>query len=257
VTQAGSISFDRAADYYDETRSLPEDIAGRVTELISCHLGGRRALEIGVGTGRMAIPLAATGNEIFGIDLSLPMMAKLVKKAGGNSLVPVVQADATRLPFGDGTFQAGLIFHVLHLIPSWQDAVAELVRVLNRPGVLIVEVGEWRTGLYREIHDRFAAASGLEKRELGLGDFAELDEVMATAGAAGSDAGEVAGTIEVPAETLVSRLEQGLYSFTWRLTAEQLAQAGAAVRRWLNEEFGSDVVVPADLRVQLRRYDLP
>lgn len=45
-------------------------------------------LEIGVGTGRIALPLAEAGAEIFGIDLSVPMMTKLSEKDTGRRACP-------------------------------------------------------------------------------------------------------------------------------------------------------------------------
>ena len=69
----------------------------------SCSRGsssGRRvALEVGVGTGQVALPLHDAGIRVVGMDLSSPMLAKLVEKAKGRSPVPLVQADATRMPF--------------------------------------------------------------------------------------------------------------------------------------------------------------
>jgi hypothetical protein len=58
---AGAIDFDRAADTYDGTRALPPEALGQTTELLSGEIGSRRCLEVGVGTGRIARPLAAAG----------------------------------------------------------------------------------------------------------------------------------------------------------------------------------------------------
>ena len=75
--QAKSVPFDRAASFYDQTRTLSPDAAKRVTELLSDELAGvERALEIGVGTGRIALPLVDAGVRLVGVDLSAPMLAR-------------------------------------------------------------------------------------------------------------------------------------------------------------------------------------
>src|SRR5205823_155930 len=68
-----SVAFDRAAPFYDHTRQLSSDAAKRVVEMLTDELRGRgRALEIGVGTGRIALPVAEAGIPVTGVDLSGP-----------------------------------------------------------------------------------------------------------------------------------------------------------------------------------------
>ena len=155
--------------------------------LLTAELEGRgRCLEIGVGTGLVALPLAEAGVPIVGVDISGPMLAKLVEKAGGRPPFPLVVGDATRLPFADGGFGAALLRHVLHLIPAWERAVAELARVVTRPGTVLVATGDiptaWREVAYRfvEIVGRSSLTKGLDiGRELG-----RLDESFLTLGGA-------------------------------------------------------------------------
>ena len=79
-----SISFDRAVDFYDKTRGLPPEQAERVSDVLVRELADRgRALEIGVGTGRIALPLHARGVDLVGIDISLPMLERLVTNSSG------------------------------------------------------------------------------------------------------------------------------------------------------------------------------
>ncbi|MDP9224593.1 MAG: class I SAM-dependent methyltransferase, partial [Actinomycetota bacterium] len=100
----GSVVFDRAAEYYDETRALTPQALAQTVEILSRELAERgRCLEIGVGTGRIGLPLHRAGMPMTGLDLSRPMMLKLREKAAGD-VFPLVQGTATTLPFRDGVF---------------------------------------------------------------------------------------------------------------------------------------------------------
>ncbi len=94
-------------------------------------------LEIGVGTGRIALPLHDRGIAMAGMDIAEAMLRRLIGNAGGAAGFPLLLADATRLPLPDGSFGSVLAVHVLHLIPTWRDAVEEAFRVLRPGGVLI------------------------------------------------------------------------------------------------------------------------
>ena len=133
-----SVNFDRAAGFYDATRALPATAMAQLTGLLAAELAGRQpCVEIGVGTGRFALPLRAAGIAMAGTDISGAMLRRLAANAGGGSPFPLAQADATRLPFAAGTFGSVLAVHVLHLIPDWRVAVDEAVRVLRPGGALL------------------------------------------------------------------------------------------------------------------------
>ena len=88
---SSSISFDRAAGFYDKTRGLPKEQAQQVTDLLTAELTGRdRTLEIGVGTGRIALPLYERGVDLVGIDISVPMLERLVANASGRQPFPLL-----------------------------------------------------------------------------------------------------------------------------------------------------------------------
>ena len=83
---AGSVAFDRAAHYYDATRGLTAEATARTVQILRAELYGRKCLEIGVGTGRIGLPLFHAGVQMTGLDLSMPMMRKLVEKGRRRSL---------------------------------------------------------------------------------------------------------------------------------------------------------------------------
>jgi SAM-dependent methyltransferase len=134
-----SVVFDRAADFYDETRGFPPGEDLRVGEFIAQAAGlnsETRMIEIGVGTGRIALPLAKHIGLMVGVDLSTLMMQRLFQKkaAYDGNTVKLVQGDVMHLPLESHSFDAALIVHILHLVPEPERAVAELARVLRPNG---------------------------------------------------------------------------------------------------------------------------
>ena len=136
------IAFDRAADFYDSTRGFADGVAERIRDAILAYTGadrGSRFLELGVGTGRIAAPFFRRGYDYTGVDISRPMMERLVQKLatapdGPPCLPRLLQADVTHLALAERSFDVAIVVHVLHLVDGWQTAVKETERVLRRPG---------------------------------------------------------------------------------------------------------------------------
>ena len=175
-----SIPFDRAVDYYDQTRGFPPGVERDVALLLArlgALDGSSRVLEVGVGTGRIALPLAAHAGAIYGLDLSRPMMERLRSKQQ-DERVFLVQGDACRLPYPAATFHATIAVHVFHLIRDWRTVVNEIARVLRPDGRLISAWGGARYGdLWREVRERV----GVEHR-VGIRDREELEAHLLATG---------------------------------------------------------------------------
>jgi hypothetical protein len=79
--------------------------------------GAGPALELSIGTGRIAVPLAVRGIEVHGIDASEAMLAKLRKKPGGDT-IPVTIGAFTDIGV-EGTYRlVYLVFNTLFALPS-------------------------------------------------------------------------------------------------------------------------------------------
>jgi SAM-dependent methyltransferase len=93
------------ADVYDEWYAGVSDVAATVAALtrLAAEAGGGRVLELGVGTGRLALPLAAAGLAVTGIDVSPAMVERLRSKTGGDQIEVVVGDMADDLPPGPFT----------------------------------------------------------------------------------------------------------------------------------------------------------
>lgn len=140
----GSVSFDNAADIYDDTRAIPPEATEKRTEALLTELralGSDRLLEVGIGTGRIARPLMERGVRVTGVDLAPRMMQRLRDQLTPRHTAPdLALADATRLPFRSDAFHAILIVHVLHLVSDWRGTVAEMLRVLAPGGVFFHDI---------------------------------------------------------------------------------------------------------------------
>jgi SAM-dependent methyltransferase len=129
-------------------------------------------LELGCGTGRLAIPIAGDGVRLVGIDRSAPMLAKAVerlnaRRAKRRGHPALVRGDIRCLPFPSGRFRLVLAaFGVLQSLTRERDLVAALssaARVLERGGLLgvdlVPDVPNWRE--YRnQVQLRGRAAGG-------------------------------------------------------------------------------------------------
>ena len=116
------------ASIYDVAYPDLADETGPAVELLAALAGdGGRVLELGVGTGRLALPLAARALDVTGVDASARMLARLRDKDPGGS-VAAVQADMAALdallpgPY-DLVF---VVFNTLFALPS-QDAQVSCV----------------------------------------------------------------------------------------------------------------------------------
>jgi ubiquinone/menaquinone biosynthesis C-methylase UbiE len=235
-----SIAFDKAVSYYDETRSVSAESMTAIVRVLTGALKGReRCLEVGVGTGRIALPLHEAGLSMTGVDLSRPMLAKLVEKAGGTIPFPLIVGDATKLPFESSSYDATLACHVLHLIPRWRDAVDEMIRVVSPPGLVLIDPGDWLEGneILSQVQDRFADAASLTTRTETRDQMAEVDDYLATKGPMRT-LEPIVEKRTAPISRLIGRLRDGIYSFTWPADDATRQAAADEVNRWFVSEVG-------------------
>src|SRR5215217_6360054 len=140
------VSFDRAAEYYDATRGYRAGSAEQIRDAIVAHTSAgpaTRWLELGVGTGRIALPFIRAGFDYTGVDISQAMMDRLVAKLADDPgkvgyRFQLHQGDISELPFEDSAFDVIMMVHVLHLVADWQAVLREARRVLRPGGWLLL-----------------------------------------------------------------------------------------------------------------------
>jgi SAM-dependent methyltransferase len=130
---------DRWASVYDD-RFGATDIAPAVDFLDGLADGGR-ALELGIGTGRVALPLARRGVTVEGIDASVEMVAQLRAKPGGET-IPVSIGDMADAAVSGSFRLVYVVFNTLFGLLSQSrqaDCFRNVARLLEPGGAFVVE----------------------------------------------------------------------------------------------------------------------
>ena len=134
----------RVAERFDERYGYQADpaVVDPMVDLLAELAGDGRALELGIGTGRIALPLARRGVPVHGIDLSEAMVAKLQAKPGAEEIgVTIGDFATTRV---DGTFSvAYLVANTIMNLTTQEEQVACFRNVaahLGPGGCFVIEV---------------------------------------------------------------------------------------------------------------------
>jgi SAM-dependent methyltransferase len=136
---------ERVAERYDKTSADMFDPAkiDPVVDFLAGLASDGSALELGIGTGRIALPLAQRGIRVHGIDLSEAMVARLRAKPGSDQIVVTIGDFATTTV--EGRFSvAYLVFNTIMNLTSQDEQVACFQNVaahLQPGGCFVIEVG--------------------------------------------------------------------------------------------------------------------
>ena len=118
---------ERIADVYDLFYANLEDV-GPIVEFLAPLAKGRRVLELGSGTGRVALPLAARGVKVHGIDASPAMVAKMREKPGGAD-IPVTMGNFADAKVGGQFALIYVVFNTFFALLTQEDQVRCFSRV--------------------------------------------------------------------------------------------------------------------------------
>ena len=255
-----AISFDRVADIYDETRRMPADVIRRIIDVIMSAIEPSTGplLELGVGTGRMAVPLAEAGLHITGVDISEKMLVHLrAKTARLARPIHIVRANVLNLPFADNSFDAALAVHVFHLIEDLQSCLREVRRVL-RPGGRLLFAGERRQmhhiqevllrngNIDESVHEVF------QRFGIRMPDQIEVEkrvtEIVSALGAKVEQFPPVEWEYEVTGAEIIGRIEGRVTSSLWNVPDSTLKQLVEFLKSRFEERGG-----PPSTPIRFRR----
>ncbi|MBC8161946.1 MAG: class I SAM-dependent methyltransferase [Roseiflexaceae bacterium] len=250
------VTFDRAATFYDATRGYAPGVAERIHEAVRAYVGATsetRFLEIGVGTGRIALPFIQADDDYTGVDLSNAMLdvlrAKIRQSPGAASnRYALYQADVMALPFPAATFDVVLAVHIMHLVDDRQQTIREARRVLKPGGVFISaadgpEDHEDEEIPARQVRMRWleileemqvstsTARSGWITDEIVVGDLQQLG--------AQTEVVHLAPYHRTPvsARQMANLIEARMFSSDWETSEADHAEATRRLEQWLAATF--------------------
>ncbi|MGV9455761.1 class I SAM-dependent DNA methyltransferase [Streptomyces sp. NPDC003635] len=133
-----------ASGYDDDCAEMFQPhVVGPVVDVLSDLAGDGPALELGIGTGRIALPLAARGVPVHGIDMSRAMAARLREKPGGDTVGVTIGDFATTRVEGEFTL-AYLVFNTINNLTTQDaqvDCFVNAAAHLAPGGHFVIEVG--------------------------------------------------------------------------------------------------------------------
>jgi ubiquinone/menaquinone biosynthesis C-methylase UbiE len=263
-----SLSFDRVADRYDATRIHPAEASAEIAAGLM-RVGGLKSgaevLEIGVGTGRIALPLLAQGVQVTGIDISPRMLDQLQAKytawqaesgerATGRLSVQI--ADMTALPYADASFDAVIAVHVLHLVPEWRKALNEALRVL-RPGAALL-LGQdiaAPNAMNHDIQDRWAKTAkelGADPQRVGARTFGDILAELRARGMTVTESVLASWDhVAIPREVL-DYVESRTWSQTWNIPDDIFDESMRRLRAWAATTYGDKLDMPFTTRLSFK-----
>ncbi|MGN6377419.1 MAG: class I SAM-dependent DNA methyltransferase [Gaiellales bacterium] len=141
-------------DDYDPVMSFGEEVAGIYLDLergdeaaaaafLEQQARGGPALELAIGTGRIALPLAARGIRVDGVDLSPAMLAKLRERPGGDAL-SVTMGDFADVPVSGSYRLIYIVFNTFYNLLTQDEQVRCFQNVeahLTQDGCFVIEAG--------------------------------------------------------------------------------------------------------------------
>ena len=227
-------SYDeRAAARYDEgaAEHFAPDVVDPIVDRLAELAGSGDALEFGIGTGRIALPLVRRGVRVHGIDSSQPMVAMLRAKPGGGAIGVTIGDFATVVV--DGTFSvAYLLFNTIMNLTTQDRQVAcfrNAAAHLEPGGCFVIEV--LVPDLRRLPPGETARVFHASEERWGIDEYAVARQ----------------GLRSHHFETVDGRLERSsaLYRYVWPSELDLMAElAGMRLRErsagWRREPFGDE-----------------
>lgn len=277
-----SLSFDPLAHIYDATRGYPESVARQIAlgiEKTAHATPQTKFLEVGVGTGRIAFPLASRGHSYTGVDISEKMVEMLETKLRGEdwqeedrlwgalpdedqsrsilvrrfeqqgkrASMRLVIADMTHLPFHDASFDVIVAVHVFHLVDGWQQAVEEVLRVV-RPGGLFLHC--WDEHMVSDVRKveaewpRILQGAGGTMSRPGTTSRFMVSDFLRSKGLHSEEIAVVKWAETVTPREAVERFTKHIWSGTLHIPDAIFALASQRLQTWANNYYGNALDKP-------------
>jgi SAM-dependent methyltransferase len=210
-------------------------------------------LDIGAGTGRIAIPLAARGCVVVALEPAPGMVDQLRTKSSSHS-PSVVIGEGAQLPFASHAFEAIVIARLLYLTTDWRQILREASRVLAVGGFLLHEWGngeveeEW-VQIREEARRLFEEAGVRQPFHPGVRTDMDVDRALKTLGFARLSDVVIGPGPQLTLRAFLRRLFDGELSYIWNVPKPVLAECLPRLAAWSEQTFDLDrpVTIPEQI----------
>lgn len=146
----------------DKSPAIANTWESVLRELVA-ETAGKRALDVGTGTGQLAMYLARNGFDVTGIDISEQMIARARQYAVESGLnIDFRIGDAEYPDFANDQFDVVVCRNLLWTLPRPENAIREWQRVIKPGGRLVISDGFWMNTTWSRIHKlAFKTLNGL------------------------------------------------------------------------------------------------
>lgn len=256
------VDFSRNAKVYDHRHGslLPDDVVHRLAVAAALQ-SGVRILDIGAGTGRVALPLANFGCEVMALEPAMGMVQALRAKAEATN-VRVIAGDGAQLPFSAACFDVVVIARVLYLSSAWQHILEEVCRVLSPSGRLLHEWGNGEAG-EQWVQIREKARALFEQAGInapfhpGVRSESEVHTRLVTLGFIRTADLSIGPGPSLTLAEFLRRLVDGEFSYTWNVPKSVQEECLPRLQDWSERTFNLEepISMPRELRWTVYRKD--
>jgi ubiquinone/menaquinone biosynthesis C-methylase UbiE len=275
-----TISFDRAVGYYDSTRGFAPGVDHQIRDSIVRVAGATpdtRFVELGVGTGLIAVPFIEAGYPYLGADISIGMMSELQRKLGNQHRpnYALLRANLMQpLPLATSSVDVVILIRILHLLTEWRAVLGEVQRSLRKPQGQLIALYEDTVKLetvsdanetndpHRQVDRKWDAILGdlhyvvEQQQPRGTHRKAEVAEFLTSMGA------EVQTVtlftyqrLPVTLRGIAQRHKDRLYSADWLLPDALHQEAWTRMEAWLATQFpDTPILVEAAFSAVIARW---
>lgn len=253
------VDFSANAPIYDRRHGavLAREVAESLASAGALEPGAR-VLDVGAGTGRVAVALASIGCETVALDPALPMLNELRCKAP-ESHVRIVAGEGARLPFARCHFDGVILARILYLMPDWQAVVRQAYDVLKPGGRLFHEWGNGEADeAWVQIREKARALfqdAGIDSPfHPGARTEAEVEHYVTELGFVRSTELEIGPGPIMTLRSFVERVASGELSYIWNVPEPVQKACIPRLKKWCEETFDLDRALPIPRRLSWAIY---
>ena len=236
---------------------MPRDVAQKLADAGGLEPGAR-ILDVGAGTGRVAIAFAEIGYRVTALDPALRMLDEVRLKAH-HCRVQLVAGEGGRLPFGTSLFDAVILARILYLMADWTAVLREVYDVLKPGGFLFHEWGNGQAGeAWVQVREKLRALfldAGVETPfHPGARSEAEVDDFLIERGFVRRERLSAGPGPCMTLHDFVGRIAAGEFSYVWNIPAHVQESCIPLLNQWCQDTFGLRQSFPMPAQLEWTVY---